>query len=122
MRILDEDTQGDTLKKSYIICPYCKDEITISGMTMHVKVKHPDKFEEFKKNFEELKKTAVIKESGTRAPPPQGTEPPRIDEPKDPAPPAANPPAEPPKAGDDKPAQGNSFLKAFDKWWDSPEL
>ncbi len=109
------------MKKSYIKCPYCGDEITISGMTMHVKVKHPDKFEEFKAKFAELKKTAVVKESGTRSPPAAGKEPPRIEEPKDPAPPAAKPP-EPPKAGDDKPAPGKSFLRELDEYLDSPKF
>jgi hypothetical protein len=111
------------LKKSFVICPYCKDEKTISGMTMHVKVKHPDKFEEFKKNFDELKKTAVIKDSGTRTPPPQGKEPDKIeDKPEDKHPPEASKPKDEPKVGDDKPPQGNSFLKDFDRWCDSPDL
>ena len=106
------------MKKSFVICPYCKDEKTISGMTMHVKVKHPDKFEEFKKNFEELKKTKVVKESGTRTPPESGKEPPRIEEPKEPA----APPAEKPKEGDDKPPQGKSFLREFDEYLDSDKF
>lgn len=110
------------MKKSYIKCPYCKDEITISGMTMHVKVKHPDKFEEFKTNFAELKKTAVVKESGNRSPPPQGKEPPKIDEPEPPAPPAAKPPEEKPRAGDGKPPQGKSFLREFDEYLDSDKF
>lgn len=110
------------MMKSYVICPYCKDEKTISGMTMHVKVKHPANFEEFKKNFEDLKKTKVMKESGTKTPPPQGNEPPRIEDKIDPAPPAAKPPAEQPKAGDDKPPQGKSFLREFDEYLESDKF
>jgi hypothetical protein len=118
--------------KSYVICPYCKDEKTISGMTMHVKVKHPDKFTEFKTGFEELKKTKVIKDSGTRTPVKPGEEPPRIeDKPEDkvkdkPANKQVKtrdtPEDKHPSRGDDKPAQGKSFLRDFDEWVDSDQF
>lgn len=121
------------MKKSYIKCPYCQDEVSISGSSMHVRNKHPDKYEEFKKNFAEIKKTAVIKESATKTEVP-GPEPPKIED-KDKTrlandaghiheikPPAEEPPKEPAKAGDDKPKPGGSFLDDFNKWLDSPEF
>ncbi len=116
------------MKKSYIQCPYCQDEKSISGMTMHVRNKHGDKFEEFKTKFAELKKTAVIKDSTTKQPVKHGDEPPRIDdevkdttgdkqvktqdttEDKHPA------------RGDDTPPQGKSFLREFDEWADSDKF
>lgn len=111
------------MKKSYIKCPYCQDEVSISGSSMHVRNKHPDKYEEFKKNFAEIKKTAVIKESATKTAVP-GAEPPKIDEKQIPPPqePPKEPPKEPAKAGDEKPKQGGSFLDEFNEWLDNPEF
>ena len=31
-------------------CPYCGTEMSINGMTQHVRFKHPSKYEDFKKN------------------------------------------------------------------------
>ncbi len=114
------------MKKSYIKCPYCTDEVSISGSSMHVRNKHPDKYEEFKKNFAEIKKTAVVKESATKTVVP-GPEPLKIeDKDKQTPPPPHDPPKEPSKepakAGDDKPKPGGSFLDDFNKWLDSPEF
>ncbi len=121
------------MRKSYIKCPYCPDEVSVSGSSMHVKNKHPDKYEEFKKNFNEIKKTAVMKESATKTQVP-GPEPPRIEEKEKPQlandavhvheikTPAEEPAKEAPRAGDDKPVKGGSFLDEFCDWLDSPEL
>ncbi len=86
---------------------------------MHVKVRHPDKFEEFKKNFDELKKTAVVKESGAKDLPP-GQEPPKIDEPKYNTSPGSKDPEK--SRGDDNPSPGKSFLREFDEWLSSSEF
>ncbi|HMB45331.1 MAG TPA: hypothetical protein VKL21_05870, partial [Candidatus Methanoperedens sp.] len=61
-----------------------------------VKNTHPDKYEEFKKNFDEIKKTAVIKESTTRTEV-TGPEPPKIVEKEKPPEPPKEPPKEPEK-------------------------
>lgn len=128
------------MKKSFIECPYgCKDgdkplELTVSGSSMHVKVKHPEKFEEFRKNFAEHKKKAVIKDTATRTPIPGGAEPPRIedtekagDKPeagkeKKEASGTSSGKSQPSQAGDDKPATGKSFLREFDEWCDSHDF
>ncbi len=114
------------MKKSYIKCPYCQNELSISGSSVHVRNKHPDKYEEFKKNFAEIKKTAIVKESATKTHVP-GPEPPKIEEkdkqpPPTPQDPPKEPPKEPAKAGDDKSGKGGSFLDDFNRWLDSPEL
>jgi hypothetical protein len=112
------------LKKSYIKCPYCEKEVSISGSSMHVKNTPPDKYEEFKKNFAEIKKTAVIKESATRTEV-TGPEPPKIVEKEKPPEPPKEPPEKTPekkKAGDGEPRKGKSFLDEFNKWLDSPEF
>jgi hypothetical protein len=111
------------LKKSYIKCPYCQDEVSVSGSSMHVRNKHTDKYEEFKKNFAEIKKTAVIKESTTRTEVP-GTEPPKIEEKEKLPEPPKEPPKDPEKnkEGDGEPRKGGSFLDEFNKWLDSPEF
>ncbi|NJD76932.1 MAG: hypothetical protein FIB08_07545 [Candidatus Methanoperedens sp.] len=114
------------MKKSYIKCPYCPDEVSISGSSMHVRNKHPDKYEEFKKNFAEIKKTAVVKESATKIQVP-GSEPPKIEDkdkqtPPPPQEPSKEVPKEAPRAGDEKPKQGGSFLDEFNKWLDSPDF
>ncbi len=114
------------MKKSFIECPYgCKGgdkplELTVSGSSMHVKVKHPDKYEEFRKNFAEFKKKAVIKDTATRAPVAGGTEPPKVEDTEKPED-KKEPPMKQP-GGDDKPPQGKSFLREFDKWLDSPDF
>ncbi len=105
------------MKKSYIKCPYCQEEKSISGMTMHVKNKHGDKFEDFKTKFAELKKTAVIKDSTTKTPVKQGDEPPRIEDKQ-----GDKPEDKYPARGDDKPPQGKSFLREFDEWADSDKF
>ena len=98
-------------------------EITVSGSSMHVKVKHPDKYEEFRKNFAEIKKTAIVKESATRMEVP-GPEPPKIVEKEKPPEPPRDLPKEPEKIkeGDGQPGKGGSFLEDFNKWLDSPEF
>jgi hypothetical protein len=102
------------LKKRYVVCPYCQDEKSISGMTMHVKNKYGDKFEDFKSKFAELKKTAVIKESTSRQPVKPGDEPQRIEDKQ-----GDKSEDKHPARGDDKPTQGKSFLREFDEWADS---
>ncbi|HWQ95904.1 MAG TPA: hypothetical protein VN368_00890 [Candidatus Methylomirabilis sp.] len=113
------------MKKSYIKCPYCQDEVSVSGSSMHVRNKHGDKYEEFKNNFAEIKKSAVIKESTTRTEV-RGPEPPKIEEKKIEAQEVVKQPetaaAEKKKEGDEKPAKGDSFLSSFNKWLDSPEF
>lgn len=113
------------MKKSYIKCPYgCPGEISISGMKMHVKNKHTDKLEEFTKNFAELKKTAVVRDTGTKTEVP-GKMPPKIEDPPEPP---KETPKEPPKEpekkkdGDGEPKKGGSFLREFNEWLDSPEF
>jgi hypothetical protein len=97
---------------------------------MHVKNKHTDKYEEFKKNFDELKKTAVKRESSTRTEV-KGPEPPKIEEKE--TPPelkdgmryqSGNPPKDPEKKkdGDGESGKGGSFLDDINKWLDSPEF
>ncbi len=98
---------------------------------MHVRNKHGDKVEEFKKNFAEIKKTAVVKESSTRIQVP-GPEPAKIEEKDDQKSRLANDAGhvheiavkepEKKKEGDDKPPKGESFLEGFNKWLDSPEF
>ena len=36
--------------KTKMKCPFCGTEISINGMTQHVRFKHPEKFDDFKKN------------------------------------------------------------------------
>lgn len=55
-----------TLK--YGKCPYCKSEVSTNGISMHVKMKHPDEYEEFRTRFEEWKKTTTVKKSTTKKP------------------------------------------------------
>lgn len=88
---------------------------------MHVKVKHPEKYQEFKEKFAEIKKSAVIMDTVTREPAAGGAEPPKVDDkagygdPKD----KKEPPVIKP-GGDDQPSKGKSFLREFDEWADSP--
>lgn len=99
-------------------------------MTMHVKNKHGNKFEDFKSKFAELKKTAIIKESTSRQPVKYGDEPPRIedkqgDKPEDKQVKPQYTPEDKdkhPVRGDDKPAQGKSFLREFDEWFGSSKF
>jgi len=116
------------MKKSYLNCPYGScGEFVISGLRMHVKKSHPDKFEEFTKNYEELKKKAVVRDSGTKQPVTAG-DPPKVEVPAAPVPAAPDPekpvakkPEEKGK-GDPKPPQAKSFLEEFGDWLDSPDL
>lgn len=86
---------------------------------MHVRNKHTDKFEEFKKNFDELKKAAVVKDSATRTEVKNGPEPPKIEDKEKLPETKASPKI---KDGDGEPRKGGSFLDDFNKWLDSPEL
>lgn len=36
--------------KAKMKCPYCGTEMSINGMTQHVRFKHPEKYEDFKSN------------------------------------------------------------------------
>lgn len=130
------------MKKSYIQCPYCQKEVSVSGSSMHVKNMHTEKYEEFKSKFVELKKQAIVKESTTRTPIKPAEEPPRIEDKPEDKPRYANDaghvheikkdtsedkqtkPLEDkhPARGDDKPPQGKSFLGDLDKWLDSSEF
>lgn len=118
------------MMKSYIPCPYgCMHdnkprEITVSGMTMHIKQKHPEKYDEFKAKFAELKKSAIKKETtfvpAEEKKPPQ--EPPKIETPAPKEAPKIEPPKEDRKEGEKKPAEGKSFLDEFTDWLGSPEF
>ncbi len=114
------------MKKSFIECPFgCKDgdkplKLTVSGSSMHVKVKHPEKYQEFKDKFADFKKNAVIMDTATRTPAASGSEPPKVDDQagygdKE----KKEPPVKAP-GGDDKPPQGKSFLRELDEYLDSP--
>lgn len=100
------------MKKSYLKCPYgdCG-EITVSGMKMHVKKAHPEKYDEFIKNYDELKKSAIVKESSTRQPASAG-EPPKVTPPVPPEAAAREPvkKEEPKKKGGDGTPKGEGFL------------
>ncbi len=108
------------MKKSYIKCPYCEDEVSLSGSSMHVKNKHTDKYAEFKANYPELKKHAVIKESSTKTPAEPGKEPPRIEDTGKPEDKLED--KKQPQAGDGKPQEGKSFLRDFDEWLGSDKF
>ena len=126
------------MRRSYIICPYCKKETALQGIDMHVKSQHPEQYAEYRKNYDTLKKTAVRKEISTRPkktpasapkPPDQKPEvtakPPKIHLSRQPVkrstlhpappPPAAEPPAIAPTApeapGGEPPAPGQGAPK-----------
>jgi len=50
------------MRRSYVLCPYCNKETALQGIDMHVKSQHPNKYAEYRKNYDALKKTAVRKE------------------------------------------------------------
>lgn len=113
------------MKKSYLDCPYGNcGEFVVSGLRMHVKKSHPDKFDEFVKNYDELKKKAIVRDSATKQPSAAG-DPPKVEPPaavpKEPDKPAVKKPEEKGK-GDPKPPQAKSFLEEFGDWLDSPDL
>ncbi len=107
------------MMKSYIPCPYgCMHdakprEVTVSGMTTHIKQKHPEKYDEFKSKFAELKKSAIKKETAF-VPEEKKPEPPKVEPPAPKElikePPKVEPPKEEKKAGEVKPPEGKSFL------------
>jgi hypothetical protein len=118
------------MRRSYVVCPFCKPprEFALQGITMHVKVHHPNQFKEFEKKYAALKKTAVRREivTGRKAarPAPPAT-PPRAREPvrdppmraekeEVPAPGPAPRPEEPVKApGGEAPVAGQGGEKSF---------
>ena len=64
--------------KAYVKCPYCKDEIAVSGLKMHCKSKHPEKTEDFLKQFDTLKQTAVKRDTAEKKP--VKDEPPKVED------------------------------------------
>jgi len=54
------------MRRSYVLCPYCNKETALQGIDMHVKSQHPEKYAEYRKNYDALKKTAVRKEISTK--------------------------------------------------------
>jgi len=124
----------NTLKKTFIECPYgCKDGdkplmLTVSGSSMHVKVKHPDNYAEFRYNFAEHKKKGVVMDTATKALVIGGKEPPKVkdtevDKIKDTGDKHKDIPEDKTtKVGDNKPPEGKSFLKELDTWLDSPDF
>jgi hypothetical protein len=100
------------MRRSYVVCPFCKPprEFALQGITMHVKVHHPNQFKEFEKKYAALKKTAVRREivTGRKAPrpsppaaqprEPEREAPPRVEKEEVPAPAPAPRPEVPPKA------------------------
>lgn len=124
------------MKKQFISCPYCSQEVSLSGSHGHVKFKHGDKVEDFKTKYPELKKQAVTRDTGIKAPV-STAEPPKIeaedkqdkreDKPEDKQ--ALKALREPVKEqvksedkGDYKPAAGKSFLRELDEWLSSSEF
>ncbi len=89
---------------------------------MHVKVKHPEHYQEFKEKFDEFKKGAVVLDTATRQPPQGGgAEPGKVDDKSEYKTEKKEDPVKKP-GGDDQPSKGKSFLSEFDKWLDVPEF
>ena len=61
-----------TRKKTEVVCKYCGGVFSSSGMTAHVRHKHPENYEEFKAN-----RTTIIEEYAV------GNETPPVDTPAD---------------------------------------
>lgn len=53
--------------KRYGKCPYCQTEVSTNGSSMHVRAKHPDKYEEFRSGFEDWKKSIAAGEGMSMA-------------------------------------------------------
>ena len=109
-----QEMKNLTRKKIEVKCPYCDGVYAASGMTAHVRHKHPDKYEEFKANRAAIIEKNTIVE-GELSPPASAPEEKTTIEPPEPANPAPTEPVErkdEPAPKEQKPA---SFLGSVGK-------